>query len=140
MTGQFVFPLLMFAVGILRPEDLQHKLRTWVALLPTLQYLQDAWPGVLVDLTTGVQGFGAQLPVPELSPESPGEETGLRKWLANPDLKAQELKTSMQRLADTTQPEWAETTAFRSLISHEEFYIARFLASAELQRPTASSH
>jgi len=78
-----------------------------------------------------------------------------RKWLAefyravaqfhivyepprfDPDLRARQLKTAMQQLADTTQPEWAKTSMFKALISHEEFYIARFLSNAPLQLPKA---
>jgi len=153
----FRLPLLMFVAAILRPGDHPHKLKAWATLVPKLQYLErEAWPSVLVDITTGLRGYWGQKEVPELSPESPGEETSQREWLVgfyaavrdfhlfydkppvfDPGKKARGLKKSMQKLADTAQPEWAETTAFQSLISHEEFFIARFLANAELQMPTA---
>jgi tetratricopeptide (TPR) repeat protein len=148
----FRLPLLMFAAAIVRPEEFPLKLKAWTTLLPKLQHLQPkAWPSVLADITTGI---GGQPQVPELSPKSLGEETRQRKWLAdfyravakfhlvyepppfNPDLKARELKYAMQQLSDTTQTDCVDTSAFQSLISHEEFFLARFLASAQPQIPT----
>ena len=145
--------LLMFAASIAQPGDIHHKYKAWAALLPKLDRLvPDVWPNQLVEYAIGIRG---QEQLPETLAGSSGGEMHDRQWLCDfykavgefhligdprqfdPVQKADQLKERMQHLVDTTRSELVEITAFKSLIAHEEFYVARFLARAPLELPTA---
>lgn len=143
-------PLLAFAAAILR-MDFHNKRHDALILLETLERLGTVdWRAPLIRVVLGLK---EETPPAPVSAEARELEVSLRKWsmqfyeairnfdlrlpsqLDRPDLRAEELKKSMRRLADSSQPEWAETSAFISLIRHEEYFIARHVASEQYETP-----
>jgi tetratricopeptide (TPR) repeat protein len=145
--------LLRLAASVFEPDGRTHKVQAWAVLSSMLpSSSSEGWPGTLIHVVLGMR------PTVEL-PKEPNittkTEEHQREWLADfyravqqfhrsfppqHDLASQrtsEMKLTMRQLMDIDRYQWASISGFRSLISQEEFFIARALVNESL--PMASA-
>jgi len=132
-AGGIHLPLLLFIASILRPATFSRNEAEQLLKKRARDPRVKNWPGPLAKFVLTLLSEEA---LEEMSKEKAGREISpSRKWLiefyknvlelGRGNLKPERFKKQMERIVDTTQPEWLDEGNFLRLLWNEEFFIGR---------------
>jgi hypothetical protein len=129
-------PLLLFFAAVLKPDVFKAEKALALIQKKTGDRRISNWPGPIAKLVTG------EISQSDFHSSCIGKDqrhTDDRVWLATfyesviayQQGQRAEYGRSMRKLADTDQPEWQDQNSFLTRIWSEEFFLARYEATAE---------